>query len=56
MNMKDKFYQWWAWHLPRRLVYWCFVRVAAHATVDKWGNETPDSVSVMTAMARWEAE
>jgi hypothetical protein len=42
-----------AWALPRELVMWCFVRVAAHATMGEYGNNTPDNVSIMDALQRW---
>jgi hypothetical protein len=42
-----------AWMLPRRLVMWCYFRVAAHATQGQWGHECPDQVDIMTAVGRW---
>lgn len=42
-----------AWLLPRSIAIWAFTRVAAHATTGKWGNQHPDTVSVMDAMGRW---
>jgi len=44
-----------AWALPRSVALWAFTRVAAHATQGQWGNEHPDTVSIMTAMGRWDA-
>ena len=32
MKIKEKFMLWFVWKLPRRLVYWCFIRVVANAT------------------------
>lgn len=45
---------WLVWHLPRWLVYWSFVRVAANATTGEWGGTVPDSLSIMEAMRRWD--
>ena len=43
-----------AWLLPRRLVYWCAIRVGCEATQDKWSNESPTSLLMMDALKRWE--
>lgn len=51
--LHERFLTWIAWHLPRELVMWCFVRVAAHATMGKYGDTVPDQLSVMTALDRW---
>lgn len=45
-----------AWMMPRWLVYWCFVRMAAHATQGPWSSDHPDSVSVIDAMNRWDGK
>lgn len=42
------------WRLPRRVVMWAAIRLMAHATVGQWGNEHPDSVSIMAALKRWD--
>lgn len=54
--MKDRFYKWLAWKLPRGLVMWCWYRVAAHATQGPWGSENPCDVKMMDAIARWEVK
>lgn len=53
-HTKDTIAMWIAWHLPRWLVYWCSIRLMAHATQGPWGNETPSSVDIMKALKRWE--
>jgi hypothetical protein len=50
----DKFTSWLAWHLPRFLVKWCYVRVAAHATTGRYGNTNPDRLGMMEALKRWD--
>ena len=46
-------YQWTANHLPRELVLWCCVRVAAHGTMGKYGDTDPSTLDVIEAMRRW---
>lgn len=42
-----------AWRLPRWLVYWCFIRVAAHATQGKYSETEVPSLTAMDALKRW---
>jgi hypothetical protein len=42
-----------AWLLPRRVALWAMVRVAAHATTGKWGNESPDAIGYKEMHDRW---
>jgi len=52
---KEKFYRWLAWKLPRDLIYWCTIRLFAHATtVGKGKTQTPDEVTIWQALERWE--
>jgi hypothetical protein len=43
-----------AWLVPRRLAYWCAIRVGAHATQcqDRWEGEIP-AMPFMAALERW---
>lgn len=50
---KDKAIMWIAWHLPKRLVMWCYYRVGAHATQGKYGNTVVTELSMMDAIQRW---
>jgi hypothetical protein len=43
-----------AWLLPRRVAMWAMVRVAAHATTGKWGNESPDTIDFKKMHDRWQ--
>ena len=43
-----------AWKLPRRLAYWCAIRVIAHATTGKYGNTVVPELRAMDALKRWE--
>lgn len=51
--MKDGIAQWLAWHLPRRVVMWCAVRVAAHGTQGQWSNQEVPTLTAMDAIERW---
>ena len=42
------------WNLPSYLVYWCAVRVIAHATTGKYGSEIVPELTAMDALKRWE--
>lgn len=53
---KDNFYLWLVGLLPRNIVYWAAIRLAAHATTGQFGNEGPDDVSVIEALRRWEKQ
>ena len=43
-----------AWLLPRRVVYWAFIRVWAYATGEKYPTTEAPSIHCDTALARWE--
>jgi hypothetical protein len=51
--MLEKAIQWVAWHLPRRLVMWCFIRVTAYATTDEYSSQVVPELSAMDALKRW---
>ena len=52
--MKEKLLMWFAWKLPRSLVYWCAVRVMAHATVGPHAGQVVPELSALIALKRWE--
>ena len=43
-----------AWLLPRQLVMWAAIRLAAHATQGEYGNTIVPELSMMDAIKRWE--
>lgn len=51
---KDKIYRYIAWKLPRKLVMWCYMRVAAHATTGRWSQTIVPDLSMMDAIQRWD--
>lgn len=52
---REKTMCWIAWHLPRDLVRWCYVRVGAHATTEQYGGEIVGEVRMMDALQRWDS-
>lgn len=51
---KELFWQFIAWHLPRKLVMWSYVRVGAHATTGEYGSTIVPELSMMDALKRWD--
>ena len=50
----EKFYQWLAFKLPKRLVYWCYIRVHSYATTtEEFKDKTPDEVNWHQALEAW---
>lgn len=45
---------WIAWKLPRWLVYWATIRLAAHATMGRHSGTVVPDLTVMDALQRWE--
>jgi len=52
----DRFLQWIAWKLPRRLVMWCAIRLIAHATQGAFGNQEVPELTAMDALSRWDGD
>lgn len=42
-----------AYHLPRRVVYYAAIRLLAHATTGRYGNEETPAINGVTALKRW---
>lgn len=42
-----------AWALPRRIAYWCAIRVMAHATTGQWGHLETPALLATDALKRW---
>jgi hypothetical protein len=53
-KLKEKFQLWVAWHVPRWLVYWCTIRLLAHATSGQHSNQVVPDLLAMDALKRWE--
>ena len=52
--MRDKIARAVAWLLPRRVAYWCAVRLGAHATTGDYGHEIVPELRFMDALERWD--
>jgi hypothetical protein len=50
----NRFWMWLAWRLPRRLIYWCAIRLISAATVGKHADTVVPELSAMDALARWD--
>ncbi len=65
MGVFGRFKCWWdirlmeklcmkvAWLLPRRLVYWCTIRLLSHATTGPYGSQIVPDLTAMEALRRW---
>jgi hypothetical protein len=51
--MKENIIIWLAWHLPRRLIYWCAIRVAAEGSVEHPQTAMPE-LTAMDALHSWD--
>ena len=44
-----------AWAMPKWLVYWCAIRLVAHATSGEYGSTIVPELTAMDALKRWGA-
>lgn len=44
---------WIVYCLPRWLIYWAGIRLIAHATQGKYGNQVVPRLTAMDALKRW---
>ena len=54
MDKLDNIIMWIVWKLPKRLIMWCYIRVAAHATQGKYWDTIVPELTMMDALGRWE--
>lgn len=52
--MTERFWTWFAWKLPKRLAYWCTIRVCSAATLPPYGDQVVPELTAMDALKRWE--
>ena len=52
--MIEKLCIFFAWHLPKRLVYWCAIRVNAHATTNQYSNQPVNDLTIIESLKRWD--
>jgi hypothetical protein len=53
-KLRQKVTMWIAWHLPKSLVMWCYMRIAAHATTGKYSHVNACDLGMMDAVKCWE--
>ena len=51
---KTKAWQWLAHRMPKKLVYFCAIRLGAYATCGKYGDTIVPELTFMDALGRWE--
>jgi hypothetical protein len=51
--MIEKVVIWIAWHLPKEIAKWCYVRVAVNSTYKRPDIEV-GAISIMDALGDWE--
>jgi len=44
------------WLLPRWVVYWCSVRLMAHASTGQWGHQVVPELTALEALKRWDRD
>jgi hypothetical protein len=50
----DNVATWIAWHLvPRRVAYWCTIRLGVHASGPKYPTQIVPELTVADALQRW---
>ena len=53
-RVTEKIWMWIAWRLPHKLVYWCAIRVGAHATTGEHEYQIVPDLTFMDAIKRWD--
>jgi len=56
MTFSERVWRWLAWKTPHGLVYWCAIRLMAHATQGPWSNQEVPALLAMDALKRWETQ
>jgi len=54
--LKEDFYHWLAWRLPKKLVYYATVRLMTHGTGSDYNKTNVNTVRAITLLKRWEKE
>jgi len=53
-RLREKFWFWMAWHIPKKLVYFSAIRLVAFATQGEYGDTIVPELPAMEAVRRWE--
>jgi len=54
-NITERLYIWIAWHLPRDLVRWCFIRVSTEASTGYGSSQCMSEITCFEASYRWDS-
>lgn len=52
--MKERILIALAWKMPRSLVYWCAIRLMAHATTGRYSSQVVPDLTALDALKRWD--
>ena len=52
-EMKEKFWIFLAWHMPKVLVYWASVRLMSSATTGEYSSRVVPGMPAIEALQRW---
>jgi len=52
-KLREDFYCWLSWKLPKRLVYYATIRLGVNGTTGKYSSTNVASVRFMTILKRW---
>ncbi len=53
-RIREKFIMWLVWRLPKRLCYWCGIRMCSHATTGEYSNTVVPELGMMDMLKRCE--
>lgn len=53
MTSRDKLARWIADRMPKRVIYFGFIRAFSKATTGKWSDTEVPGVTAMTVLKRW---
>lgn len=53
-HFKEKLQFWFAWKMPKWLVYFCSIRMIANATTGKYSNTEVPKLTAMEALERYQ--
>lgn len=53
-KLSERFWTKLAWMVPRKLAYWCAIRVISNATVGEYENQVVPELSAIDALKRWD--
>ena len=52
-KIKEEFLISLSWLMPRKLVYWCAIRLVAHAMVGRYSSQIVPELTALEALKRW---